>query len=70
MADLGRESAKQHTLLEMVKTVDAWLLWAIGVVVIGGGSALTTNFAFIIQAAHAGGPDTRLTGVSGGVRGM
>lgn len=47
------ESETQYTLLQMMQTVDAWLLWFIGVVVIGGGAALTTNLAFIVQACHA-----------------
>ena len=47
------ESSRQHTLCEMVRTADAWLLWLVGVIVIGSGGLLATNLAFIIEAARA-----------------
>ena len=47
------ESTRQYTLCEMVRTVDAWLLWSVGLVQIGAGAVCTTNLAFIIQAARA-----------------
>ena len=49
----GGESSKQYTLCEMLCTLDCWLLWSVGVVVIGSGSMLATNLAFIIEAADA-----------------
>ena len=47
------ESARQYTLAEMLRTVDAWLLWSIGATIIGGGGLLATNLGVIIEAARA-----------------
>lgn len=46
-------------LAAQVRTLDAWLLFLVGAVDIGAGAMLTTNLAFIIQAAHA--PDHLVT---------
>ena len=39
----------------MLRTLDAWLLWYVASVVIGGGTTLTTNFGQILSASGAEG---------------
>jgi len=53
------ESTRQFSLLEMLGTPDAWLLWYAGSVIIGGGGLLATQLAFMLQSMSA--PDTLVT---------
>ena len=47
--------AESLSPLQMLRTLDAWLLWYVASVVIGGGTTLTTNFGQILSASGAEG---------------
>ena len=47
------ESVRNYSLCEMLRTVDAWMIWFVGVVVVGGGTILATNLAQIVESAGA-----------------
>ena len=47
------ESPESFTTSEMIRTPDAWLIWFVGVVVVGGGTVLATNMAQIVESAAA-----------------
>eukprot|EP00658_Telonema_sp_P-2_P040730 TRINITY_DN29122_c0_g1_i2.p1 TRINITY_DN29122_c0_g1~~TRINITY_DN29122_c0_g1_i2.p1 ORF type:complete len:574 (-),score=109.27 TRINITY_DN29122_c0_g1_i2:256-1977(-) len=50
------ESPNNVTILQMLQRPDAWLLWWVGSMVIGGGNMLVTHMAQIIKSA--GAPDS------------
>ena len=47
------ETSEQHTLLQMLRAPNAWLLFAVASTAHGGGCLVVTQLAFILQAAGA-----------------